>query len=181
MIVYHGSDSNFKKLKIAPRLCKRISTSTNEGYGIYFTTDKELARSYGKYIYTLDIADSYFYDFRIKSNCVDYLTEIIVYIRTTVNIDIRPYIYKELVTNMYCGGQYLFKLGHELINELESNTDWYKNTTQALRNKVYVELRRCDRILLPKAYMFNYHIKDIGVIKNTDEQYVKIISKEHSY
>ena len=59
MVVYHGSNSNFKKLRISKDLVKRESTKTNEGMGIYFTTDKEIARSYGKYIYTIEINDKY--------------------------------------------------------------------------------------------------------------------------
>ena len=48
MIVYHGSNSNFKSLRISKSLVKHNSTLLNEGLGIYFSTDKEVARSYGK-------------------------------------------------------------------------------------------------------------------------------------
>lgn len=67
MIVYHGSNSNFKKLRIAKSLVKHQSTLENEGLGIYFTTDKEIARSYGKWIYSLEIPDDMI-DFRNKKS-----------------------------------------------------------------------------------------------------------------
>ena len=45
MIVYHGSDSNFRKLRIAKELVKNSSTMLNEGMGIYFFTNKEQTQS----------------------------------------------------------------------------------------------------------------------------------------
>ena len=69
MIVYHGSNSNFTKLRIAKSLVKNSSTLENEGPGIYFSTDKSVAKHYGKYVYTLDINDKYFLDSRNAVIC----------------------------------------------------------------------------------------------------------------
>lgn len=64
MIAYHGSNRNFKKLRISKQLVQRTSTELNEGIGIYFSTNKRVAESYGNYVYILEINDKYFKDFR---------------------------------------------------------------------------------------------------------------------
>ena len=43
MRVYHGSSHNFKKLRIDKHLVNYESTLLNEGLGIYFSTDFEIA------------------------------------------------------------------------------------------------------------------------------------------
>lgn len=180
MIVYHGSDSNFKQLRIAKDLVKRISTADNEGMGIYFSTDKMVARSYGKYIYTLEVNDDCFLDFRKESVCKSYVNKIIqeVYQKCGVNL----YYYfdsNHLCNRMYWGGQSIYMVGKEISDVLDSTDKFYCSFTETKRREVYRVLRSYDKRL--KAYMFNYHIKDIGVLKSVDDNVVKIINKESSY
>lgn len=76
MIVYHGSNSNFRTLRISKNLVNHKSTITNEGLGIYFSTNLDVAKSYGKYIYTLEINDKVLIDFRSRGNCRRYLAKL---------------------------------------------------------------------------------------------------------
>lgn len=180
MIVYHGSNRNFKKLRIAKELVQRESTKTNEGMGIYFSTDKEVARSYGKYIYTLEINDKYFLDFRARGRCRIYVGKIAQKIYKELKIDILDYIsLEDTADRMYWGGLAISSVGREIYMLLDSNEKFYKLPKYKIE-RVYQMLRGFDR-KPPKAYMFNYHIKNIGVIKVTDENIVKIINKEQSY
>lgn len=180
MIVYHGSNANFKKLRIAKGLVQRESTKTNEGMGIYFSTDKEVARSYGKYIYTLEINDKYFRDFRKKINCYEYVNKIVTNIRDKTGINIGKYIaHIETIDRLYYGGLAISGVGRELYMLLDSNEKFYQ-LPQYKIDRIYQMLRGIDR-KPPKAYMFNYHIKNIGVIKDVSEEVVRIINKEQSY
>lgn len=181
MVVYHGSNRNFKKLRIAKELVRTQSSLVNEGMGIYFSTDKEIARSYGKYIYTLEINDKFFLDFRTRSRCRIYLGKLAQKIYKELKIDILEYInLEETADRMYWGGLAISGVGREIYLLLDSNEKWYKEVCKSKIERVYQILRVYDKRNL-QAYMFNYHIKNVGVIKTTDENVVRILSKEHSY
>lgn len=181
MIVYHGSNSNFKKLRIAKELVQRESTKTNEGMGIYFSTDIEVAKSYGKYLYTLEINDKYFKDFRRRTICRLHIVSIANLIYKKLNIDILDYInMQELAERMYWGGQAICSVGQEIYMLLDSNEKWYRDVCKTKIERTYQMLRVYDKKSL-KAYMFNYHIKNIGVIKDISEDVVRIIDKKKIY
>ena len=180
MIVYHGSNANFKQLRISSSLVKRESTKTNEGMGIYFSTNKEVAKSYGKYLYTLEINDKYFKDFRRRTICRLHIAEVAKKIYKELKIDILEYInMQEISERMYWGGQAICSVGREIYLLLDSNEKWYK-LHQYKIDRVYQILRAYDKKSL-KVYMFNYHIKDIGVIKDVSEDVVRIVNKEKLY
>lgn len=180
MIVYHGSNSNFKKLRISSSLVQHESTKTNEGLGIYFSTDKEVARSYGKYIYTLEINDKCFVDFRNRTKCRLYVAKLAQSIYKELKVDILDYInIEETADRMYWGGLAISGVGREVYMLLDSNENFYQLPTTKIE-RIYQILRAYDKKHL-YAYMFNYHIKNIGVIKNVDDSIVRIINKEQSY
>lgn len=178
MIVYHGSNSNFRKLKIAKGLVRCESTMNNEGLDIYFSTDRSVAESYGKYLYTLEINDKYLVDFRKKAKCVSYIRKIIstVYKNTGVRTD-NYFSAEEFANSMYFGRQVISRVGKEIGEVLDSTEKFYFAYNQTTREKVYRELRKIDREL-KIAYLFTYYIKNIGVIKCADENIVRIINKE---
>jgi hypothetical protein len=181
MLVYHGSDSNFKQLRIAKSLCKRGSTVHNEGYGIYFTTDLEIAKSYGKYVYILEINDTVLHDFRRKNECTTYVSKLVTMLRKETNINLFEYIdVQGLIDRMYWGGLKIFDISTEILNLLDSTEKYYRATTETHRKKVASVLRRYTKNTL-KAYLFTYSIKNIGVIKDVDPSIVKIVSRQQSY
>lgn len=180
MLVYHGSDSNFKKLRIAKSLVKHESTLTNEGMGIYFSTDKEIAKSYGKYIYTLEINDKCFVDFRNRTKCRLYVAKLANSVYQKTGVDILQYInLEETADRMYWGGLSICGVGREIYLLLDSNEKFYQ-LPQGKIEKIYQMLRAYDKKQL-NVYMFNYHIKNIGVIKKVNEDVVRIVKKENSY
>lgn len=177
MIAYHGSDSNFKTFRLSKSLVKHNSTLENEGLGIYFSTDIEVAKSYGKYVYTIEINGKYLSDFRKQSVCTSYLSKVIkeVYDKTGLNISL--YVNMDIIgMYMLSGGIAISKIGKELQLNLDSNFDWYQLPKSKIET-VYRLLRAVDKNC-PKAYLFTYHIKNIGVIKDVSEDVVKIVRKE---
>lgn len=180
MIVYHGSNSNFKKLRIAKELVKHESTKTNEGMGIYFSTDREVAESYGKYVYTLEINDKYFVDFRNRPACSNYLSQMVNYIYRETGVKILDYIsLLDTVNRMYYGGLSISGVGREIYMLLDSTESFYK-LPQSRIDKVFSLLKSYDKNHL-YAYMFNYNIKNCGVIKKVNDNIVRIVNKEKMY
>ena len=149
MIVYHGSNSNFSKLRIDKSLVKYRSTLENEGPGIYFSTNKQVAKRYGRYVYTLEINDRSLLDFRHIEICTKYESDIVHYIYNKFNIDISEYIDLNQVTHRIRWGGL----------------------------PIYSILRNYDKKHL-KAYMINCYIENIGVIKDVSQATVKIVQKE---
>jgi hypothetical protein len=177
MLVYHGSNSNFKTLKISAKLVKNDSTLRNEGLGIYFSTNREIAESYGCYLYTLEINDSYLYDFRNKTVCTNFLNNLVKFIYINSSININQYINLLDIRDRMCyGGLCIFELQKEICALLENTEKWYIHTTETKRYGVYSLMRKFvkDNLII---YMFNYNIKDIGVIKKVTPDVVKIVDK----
>lgn len=176
MIVYHGSSSNFKKLRISKSLVKQDSTATNEGYGIYFSTNIDVAKSYGDYLYKLEINDNYFKDFRNLNTCQRYINDIRLYIKAGTGIDIGYYVdLNSIAEYAQYGNIAIWDICREIYLFLDSNENWF-NLKEYKIEKVYRMLRVYARRNL-KAYMFTYNIKDIGVIKDVSEDVVRIIGK----
>lgn len=180
MIVYHGSNSNFKKLRIAKNLVKHESTMNNEGLGIYFSTDRSVAESYGKYLYTIEINDKYFADFRKKDKCSFYIRKIIHTVYKETGVKINNYFSAEdFINRMYFGGQAISTVGKDIAEILDNTEEFYFAYNQTTKEKIYRELRKVDKEL-KIAYMFNYHIKNIGIIKCVDDDnIVRIVRKEN--
>jgi hypothetical protein len=177
MIVYHGSNSNFKTLKISKSLVQHKSTFENEGLGIYISTNPEVALTYGKYTYTLEINDKYIVDFRKKPTCTAYVN----YIAKSVYDETKIYLSKymnlsQLSDRIYSGAQSIANISHEIQMELDSNERWYMDVPESTQEKVYRTINKAVKSRL-KAYMFNYHIPDIGVIKDVSPEVVRIKSK----
>lgn len=181
MIVYHGSNSRFRTLKISKSLVKYESTKSNEGIGIYFSTDKNIADSYGKYVYTLEINDNYFVDYRNKSNCIKYVKSICSYIKSKEKVDINNYIdTNKLADYLYFGGIAFIGACKEVYLLLDSNEQWYNDIDEKKQQRIYKLLSTYDKNHLV-SYMFNYNIKNIGVIKKLQvngEDVVRILDIE---
>lgn len=181
MLVYHGSDSNFRTLRISKSLVKHQSTLDNEGIGIYFSTDKEVARSYGKYIYSLYVNDKYLYDFRKKNVCRAYVSKVVNYVYKQTKVNIGYFMdLNGLIDRLYWGGTSICGVGREIYMCLDSCDIFWTKLTETQRQRVRSALNRCDKDC-PPAYLFNYHIKNVGVIKNVSEDVVIIYTKENSY
>lgn len=180
MIVYHGSNSNFKTLRINKKLVKHDSTLTNEGLGIYFSTDKSVCESYGRYMYTLEINDKCFSDFRKINTCKRYVNAIRQEILKATGIEIARYVdLNSVAVYVHDGKVAVSGTCNEIYMLLDSNGHWYELGESRIQ-KVYKILDSYDKKHL-KAYMFNYNIKDTGVIKDVSDNVVRIVDKGRNY
>lgn len=181
MIVYHGSNSRFSHLRIAKSLVKNDSTMINEGLGIYFSTDREVAESYGKYLYTLDVNDDYLVDYRKAIPVTEMLNFLVERVQTRYDVNIRKYFSKyEMIDRIKNGAQKICDVGHEIVRILDNSEEFYFAYSQTKRESIYRLLRSYDNFKKQpiKAYMFTYHIPNIGVIKDVSDDVVKIVNVE---
>lgn len=182
MIVYHGSNARFDTLKISSSLVRYKSTLENEGVGIYFSLFREVAESYGNYLYTLEIKDSCLKDYRNYKMCYKYVLAISNLIYKREGISIYEYVDLAAVAlSLYDGRVAINVVGNEIYLLLDSNYKWYESVKQSKIDKVYKVL--CSSIIIPRdlhsfitAYLFNYQIKGIGIIK--DLSCVRILKRE---
>ena len=178
MIVYHGSDRYFRTLKISINLSRSEASLLNEGLGIYFSTDKNVASHYGKYLYTLELNSRAIKDFR-KSTTIDmYIAKLVATVCNKFSIDLTAYInLGMLATNVYSGNISIDGLGREIILLLESNERFYNDTPAYKQSRLFSFLTVYNSKNL-YAYLFNYNIKGIGIIKNVRPEIVKIVKTE---
>lgn len=178
MIAYHGSVHNFRTLRLCPKYTGQ-PTWENEGVGIYFSTNRSVAESYGKYIYTLEINDDALLDFRKKTEAKKYVNAMLRDVRKKTKVPVQNYLDVSSLADYIANGRvFIANLGdREISLFLDSTERWYTDgITETQRQNVYRALRQEDKKL--KAYMFPYYIKDIGVIKDVSPEVVKIIGKE---
>lgn len=176
MIVYHGSPHNFKKL----RICKgeHISTEQNEGRGIYFSSIKSVAETYGNYLYTLDVNDYYIKDFRKTVTCEKFLRDLELSVARKTNVWLRTYIdFNTVLSYMVSGGLSIFDLAREIWLLLDSHEYWYTHFSDNQRNLILSSIRQFVKRNL-SVYFFPYHIQGVGVIKDVSPLVVNIVSKE---
>ena len=178
MIVYHGSNHNFKNFRIDKDLVEHRSTLENEGLGIYFSTNIEVARSYGKYLYIVDTGSANVMDFRRRSDCEWLLLHLAEGLKK-YGIRLSDYITVQekgmIVDRMYFGGQSISGLGNEVYNWLLNNEKFCSQKGIPL-SSIYSYLKDYTDSRLD-AYLFPYHIKDIGVIKKSGLDKVRIIGR----
>lgn len=179
MIVYHGSNSRFETLRISKSLVKSEASELNEGIGIYFSTFKSVACSYGKYMYTLEINDNCLLDFRKKPVIRKYLKGIENEIYKTEKIYISRYVdLNALVEYIYQGNIAISGICREIELLLDSNESWY-NCTPAQIERVYDILRKYDK-KHQIGYLFNYNIAGIGILRKVGPEIVSIVKREKS-
>lgn len=179
MIVYHGSNSNFSKLRICSKFSKVDESSLLEGYGIYFSLNRSVAESYGKILYTLDINDRYFKSYTKLNSCIRLVDYILDMAEIATNIEIKKYVDVKLIgTNLYNCNLGFYNLSRELELVLVNNYEFYNRNNITNINKALTRIRVVSRSLL-KAYAFNSNSRfTIGVIKDVKPEVVRIVRKE---
>lgn len=176
MIVYHGSNHNFKKLKLDSKLT-RDSTKQNEGVGIYFSKKPDVASSYGKYLYTLCVNDKYLLDFSNIETCKKFVISMIAEVYKMYKIDIRMLLCVDTLANeIYDGRACIYTFDEEVMLHLDSNEYFYRRCNENAVNLVRRALHSYKNRVL-KCYLFNYNIPEIGVIKDVSDDIVRIIDK----
>ena len=180
MLVYHGSMASFGQFRIENGLVRNSSTLINEGKGIYFSTDKNIAKSYGKYLYTVNV-DAPVIDYRYKANCAKYVSAVRKYIKDRNGVDISLYMDLGMIANsIYDGSVGIAKLPRELSLCLDSSYKFYELPQKLIDDTLAV--LGSERIIKREfakwntAYMFTYNIPNCGVIK--DARYAHIVKKE---
>ncbi len=167
MLVYHGSNHNFRKLRIRKDLTSE-SSMLNEGHGIYFSTDESIAASYGKYLYAIYICE-HILDFRIRETCKTYLLHIQALIYPNTGIMLHDFCDLEMITDCINSGKIAISdIGKQLQLQLYQNNAFNKLETKCI-SRVDSLLAMCDRNC-PPVYLFPYHIKDCGIIKQVNPQ-----------
>lgn len=178
MIAFHGSPSNFTKLRIGKGMVRYKSSLQNEGQGIYFSTDIDIAMSYGEYLYKLEINDKYVRDFRSMAECIKYIREIQTYINKEYGVNIARYLdIRDLAEYLHEAKVGINSTCNEIYLLLDSNERWYNDISSSKMERIWATLRAYDKKHL-KVYMFPYHIKNTGVCKTVDENIVRIIGKQ---
>jgi len=178
MIVYHGSSHNFKTLRIIKKNARQ-SSQQNEGYGIYFSSDIDVARSYGKYLYILSVNDSCLADLRIKRNCDVLVAQLERDVYKRFKFYLREFINLNQVSGyIHSGNVAIVGLSREVKLLLDSSEFWYMRYGK-WSQAVFDFLDRWKGY--PKAYFFTYNIKDCGVLKDVSPSVVQVVKKEFSH
>lgn len=166
VVVYHGSNHRFGNAKIV-KGNTRDSSKLNEGYGVYFSLDITVAKSYGKYLYALMLDSDDIIDFRLKDNCKKLLNKIISEVKRETAVDISSCVnFTDILGGILYGDIGIHSIDREIMLHLDSNEKFYeKHNDKALKVESVLN-GLAEKLLRDKAYLFTYNIKDVGIIKN---------------
>lgn len=167
MILYHGSSHRFSKpdMRAIKKYCGD-SSRNNEGYGLYCSTDIDVARSYGKYTYIMEVDDKHVIDFSKMTNCKFILKKLIINVRNKTGIDITPFI-----DAMYiCSGIQQGKIGVAFIGDyirviLDNSEKFYVRYGKYVDN-VLNALTDFDNKCVPKIYKVQCNVRNVVIIKD---------------
>lgn len=185
MIVYHGSNSNFKALRVSKKLCRTEREKLEEGIGIYFSTDKGIAASYGKYLYELNLNEAKMFDFRKWSVCINYIDILVENLYMLFKIDARE-IKESLAVGIYERNICIRSVGTRLRALIE---DDYRLSEQFIK-KIGAErfelamnyIKRFNyKFLLAYMYTSIDYNNTVGVIRIPSPEVVQIVNKTKLY
>lgn len=165
MILYHGSNEVFEEFKISKELAHHdVESILPEGIGVYMTSKKEIAKSYGE-LYTVEIQAKNILDFTTFKSCKRiinnflkvYDTEkLLINIDDTINsiIDDRVQII-EMIKDIVLWNE------EEVYNTISSDFDFYNYEEKITKNWTnYIN-----------QYCLKYNSNDLGIVyiaKNTE-------------
>ena len=156
----------------------------NEGLGVYFSTILDVAASYGKYIYIIEVNDRVVYDFTKRKVCERFINAIAAEVYLKCGVNIRDILGSEavnsLTTYMHCGGISIYGLDREINLLLDSTEEWYTSYSESRRRSVLSCVSKYIKNQL-LVYLFTYNIKDVGIIKRLDPSYVKLVQRINTY
>lgn len=177
MLVYHGSNREFDELKIDSSLVSRDSSLQNEGIGVYFSLYKDVAQSYGRVVYTLDVNDRLLLDFRRSVVCRKYIRGILQEVRKTFGVSLSDFISVQSVFDILLdGGIAVCGVCREISMHLDASDNWYAQDSGLITNVMeFLEGYDSGHLVV---YLFPYHIKGVGVLKDVSSNVVSIVGRE---
>lgn len=178
MVVYHGSNHNFKTLRISKSLASHDESTLVEGYGIYFSTFRDVAESYGKYVYVLNLNPAYIIDFREFKGCVKYLSSLREDVNKCYKVDIFKFLsLPPLVYGMVNGQFAVTRISNEVYLLLDSDPRWHELIGNSYES-IMSYIRGYDQQHQVIVLYNDPSIRGAGVVKRILPEAVKIYAKE---
>lgn len=121
MKLFHGSIYDFDKFEISEKHLRTKKDSLMEGLGIYFSEQKDFAKDYGNYVYTIDFDENNCWDFTDKK----IIKKIIEKVSKKVNFDVSAFIPEISIDSLIDGRISATKFSREITLWLDSNESFY--------------------------------------------------------
>lgn len=176
MIVYHGSNHKFSRLQIRTKLSSSASLE-NQGAGIYFSTNKDVACSYGEILYTLEVNQDYLIDFCIMSSVRSYLNRVRKEVYWKTRLDIAEYISCTQLSQWIVEGRISPVCICREISLLLDSEEKFHSLPISIVEKSGVILSKFDKTH-QKVYLYPDTIPGVGVAKTASEKIIRIVDRE---
>lgn len=123
ILVYHGSSRLFEQFVIDPKLAVTSENSLVEGYGVYLTENKKLAKAIGEYTYEVSIEESDLTDMTNRR----FVDQLIRKTLRAVHPSLTQFVNIDLLVNQVLSGDMgVVRLKEELVLQLDSREEFYK-------------------------------------------------------
>ena len=119
--LFHGSIYDFEQFEISEKHLRTKKDSLMEGLGIYFSTEKDFAKDYGNYVYTIELDEKNCWDFTDKK----VIKNIIKKLSQKVRLDLSAFIPQISIDSLISGQISATKFSREIILWLDSTESFY--------------------------------------------------------
>lgn len=172
MILYHGSYKKFNKFEISEVLSIHDSqTVLPEGIGIYMIDDKEFTKSYGNFIYKVEIKENNIFDATNKKEIKNKIDELN---SSIIGVNIYNYLTKnnleDVLHGVLRGNLSIVRLGREISLLLDSKEEFWsdnEDNAQEILDAIE-ELWECFMQEVVIRYYDKSFDRDIFISKNAD-------------
>lgn len=175
MKLYHGSNRLFKEFKISKELKNFGEDVLAEGIGIYMTENKNVASSYGAYIYEIEVDEKNIFDATSEEEIINIIRKV----SNLVDFDIENMIdIYDLCEGIKEGDLSVTELYKEINDLLDSKEELYINYADRVEdyeNGLFGQIEKAYLNLLPS--IIKYNDKSLGVVYICKKDENKIIIK----
>lgn len=177
MILYHGSTKDFDKFEIAEKHLSTKIENLIEGMGIYFSDKKEFAKSYGSYIYTVELDENDCWDFTNPKTMPMFIDKV----AKKVNFPIMNFLSKDSFEWILNGNLSIRRFSREIMLQLDSTETFYEVLGNKDSEELFEEITiEYEKLLYSKRFFkyFDTSFQTVIYLCTNGENTVKIISKE---
>ena len=177
MILHHGSTKDFDKFEISEKHLSTKIENLIEGMGIYFSDNKEFVKSYGNFIYTIDMDNNDCWDFTNPETMPMFIDKISEKVKFPILNFLSPNSFEWILN----GNLSIRRFSREIMLQLDSVETFYEVLGNRDSEELFEEItKEYEKLLFSKRFFkyFDASFKTVIYLCTNKEDTVKILSKE---
>jgi hypothetical protein len=155
--LYHGSIADFDTFKISKENLRTKEDSLMEGMGIYFSESEDFAKSYGTFIYAVDLDEKDCWDCTKATTLKSFIKKV----SKKVNFPVENYVPMMCIEGILSGDNSVTKFGREMTMWLDCTESFYSEYTEDA-DELFERILDCYENILSEKKFIKYYDKSFN-------------------